>query len=122
MSLAAEQAHWLTLRAELISRNISNADTPGFEAKDVRPFQNYIESQSIQLATTHAGHIPLDETDINTSNFVQSHNNDNEKSISGNSVNIEKELENMGEVNRMYSLNTSIVKSFNRMFMAAIKS
>ena len=40
---------------------------------------------------------------------------------SGNSVSLEQEMIKAGEVNRTYSLNTSIVKAFNQMLMASIK-
>jgi flagellar basal-body rod protein FlgB len=40
---------------------------------------------------------------------------------SGNSVSIEQELINAGEVNRAYRLNTSIAKAFHRMILASAK-
>ena len=41
---------------------------------------------------------------------------------SGNSVSLEQEMMKAGDVNRDYSLNTAIVKSFHRMFMTSAKS
>jgi flagellar basal-body rod protein FlgB len=41
---------------------------------------------------------------------------------SGNSVSLEQEMLKAGDINRDYSLNTAIVKSFHRMFMTSLKS
>ena len=38
-----------------------------------------------------------------------------------NDVSIEKELMKAGEIGRNYNLNTSIVKSFQRMMLASVK-
>lgn len=121
LGLAAEQARWLSLRGTLVARNIANANTPNFEAKDIRPFQNFLESQSIQLAATNKSHMTLDAPDIYASSFVTKAKDSEDASLSGNSVDLEKELEAMGDVNRMYALNTSIVKSFHRMMLLAAK-
>jgi flagellar basal-body rod protein FlgB len=41
---------------------------------------------------------------------------------SGNSVSLEQEMLKAGDINRDYSLNTAIVKSFHRMFMTSMKT
>ena len=41
---------------------------------------------------------------------------------SGNSVSLEQEMLKAGDVNKDYSLNTAIIKSFHRMFMSTAKS
>ena len=40
---------------------------------------------------------------------------------SGNSVSVEQELMKAGEVARNHALNTSIAKSFHRMYLASLK-
>ena len=37
--LASRQAEWLATRQCVVAGNIANANTPGFKAKDVTPFQ-----------------------------------------------------------------------------------
>ena len=44
-----------------------------------------------------------------------------ETTHSGNSVSLEQELINAGDVNRAYKLNTSIAKTFHRMLLASAK-
>ena len=41
---------------------------------------------------------------------------------SGNSVSLEQEMLKAGDINKDYSLNTAIIKSFHRMFMTSTKS
>ena len=46
-------------RAEVLASNLSNADTPGYKARDI-DFQNVLKQQMVQpvrLQTTHSGHL-----------------------------------------------------------------
>ena len=45
-----------------------------------------------------------------------------ETTHSGNSVSLEQELINAGDVNRAYRLNTGIAKAFHRMLLASAKA
>ncbi|MGB3139981.1 MAG: flagellar basal body rod protein FlgB, partial [Aestuariivirga sp.] len=44
-----------------------------------------------------------------------------ETAHSGNNVSLENELLKLGETNSQFALNTSLIKSFNRMIMASLK-
>jgi len=44
-------------RMEVLSRNIANADTPGFKAQDIDFRQVLKETESTAMQTTHANHI-----------------------------------------------------------------
>ena len=54
-----------TYRQQVLGNNLANSDTPGFKARDIQ-FADVLKSQlegkatssSINLATTHAAHIP----------------------------------------------------------------
>jgi len=50
LSLAAEKARYTAARQSVIAENVANADTPGYRAKDVEPF-----SQFLARAQTQAG-------------------------------------------------------------------
>ena len=38
--LASQQAHWLSARQVAVAENIANANTPGYKAADVPPFES----------------------------------------------------------------------------------
>jgi flagellar basal-body rod protein FlgB len=57
--VAADRMRYLTQRQTVISRNIANADTPGYKALDVAPFAPSAAAASgpLVIARTQPGHI-----------------------------------------------------------------
>ena len=110
---------WLSVRQSTIASNIANANTPGYKAQDVEPFEKVMESTRLSMQSTQPGHIPdsADRTPAVTTSKSESW----ETSHSGNSVSLEQELVNAGDVNRAYKLNTGIAKAFHRMLLASAK-
>ncbi len=117
--LSSQQARWLTVRQSVIAANVANANTPGFTASDVTPFEDVFNDASIRLAATDPGHIgvdPLASDQVSVKDGAAW-----ETTHSGNSVSLENEMMKAGEVNRSFSLNSSVVKAFNQMLMASVK-
>ncbi|PRD42677.1 flagellar basal body rod protein FlgB [Phyllobacterium phragmitis] len=117
--LASRQAQWLSVKEAAISSNVANANTPGFKARDVDAFSDVMEKTQLSMAATNPHHLEVDATGITAVQMRQE--NITEKTHSGNTVNLEQEMMKAGEVNRDFSLNTSIVKAFHRMMLAAVK-
>jgi flagellar basal-body rod protein FlgB len=117
--LASSQARWLELRQSTIAANVANANTPGFNARDVEPFNNILDAMPVKLAVTSPSHIQLSaaETDTRATAKKQSW----EVVHSGNSVSVEQEMIKAGDVNRDYSMNAAILRSFNRMLLTGVK-
>jgi flagellar basal-body rod protein FlgB len=117
--LASSQARWLELRQSTIAANVANANTPGFKARDVEPFNNILDAMPVKLAVTSPSHIQLSaaETDTRATAKKQSW----EVVHSGNSVSVEQEMIKAGDVNRDYSMNAAIVRSFQRMLLSGVK-
>ncbi|KAA9009946.1 flagellar basal body protein [Histidinibacterium aquaticum] len=57
--VASQRMQWLGARQQVVSENIANADTPGFRARDVSPFEQMLDSSGSGggLAATNTGHI-----------------------------------------------------------------
>jgi flagellar basal-body rod protein FlgB len=117
--LASSQARWLELRQSTIASNVANANTPGYKARDVEPFNKVLDAMPVRLAVTSPSHIQLSpsETDTRTNAKKDSW----EVVHSGNSVSVEQEMIKGGDVNREYSMNTAIVHSFHRMLLSSAK-
>jgi flagellar basal-body rod protein FlgB len=117
--IASQQARWLSVRQTTVAENVSNANTPGFKAAEVAPFEEVFNDASMRMAATNPGHLGLDRMapDAVAINDAGPW----EVTHSGNSVSLEKEMIKAGEVRRTYSLNTSIVRAFNQMLMASLK-
>ncbi|MGO4573368.1 flagellar basal body rod protein FlgB [Microvirga sp. 2TAF3] len=118
--LASRQAQWLAVRQSTISGNIANANTPGFRARDVEPFTDVLDKTKLAMVATSAQHIGFDARHVEGTKVKKSDTWDTV--YSGNSVSLEQELTKSGEVARQHSLNTSVVKSFHRMLMSAVRT
>lgn len=118
-SLAFQQGQWLSVRQTAIAQNIANANTPGYKAVDVEPFDSVLQKAGLDLAQTTAGHMSTGTDGIRPP--AVDRGKDVEVSPSGNSVSVERELIKADEVNRAYALNTNIVKSFHKMLLMSVK-
>ncbi|WP_398476238.1 flagellar basal body rod protein FlgB [Tardiphaga sp.] len=119
MDLASSHERWLSLRQASVSANVANANTPGYRARDIEPFNKILDAKVVPVTVTSPMH-------ITTGSRVEAQAMRKEKTWetvhSGNSVSLEQEMLKAGDINRDYSLNTAIVKSFHRMFMTSMKS
>ncbi len=118
-SLATQESGWLATRQATIASNVANANTPGYEARDVQPFSAVLSHLQLPMAVTDPDHIqpaslsgekvkvnPADTWDV---------------VYSGNSVNLEQEMIKAGDVTQAHALNLNIVRSFHQMLMNVVK-
>lgn len=118
--LASQQARWLSVRQTTIAGNVANANTPGFKATDVQPFEKVLQRTGVQMNATQPGHVLA-----SASPAALSVRMDQEMTTmlpSKNSVSLEQEMLKAGEVGRAFELNTAIVKSFHRMFLMTART
>ncbi|WP_322416099.1 flagellar basal body rod protein FlgB [Mesorhizobium huakuii] len=118
--LAAKQAQWLSVRQSAIAGNIANANTPGYTANDVEPFEKVLDRTAVSLQTTEAGHLGSAAT--NAGFTIKPQEDDGVVMPSKNTVVLEDQLLKAGEVRRSFELNTAIVKAFHSMMMMVVKS
>ena len=117
--LAGKQARWLSTDQSVVASNVANASTPGYRAQSLQPFSEVLDKTGLQLASTSPSHLALDPIQAQAAAIKEE--NPWEVTESGNSVSLEQELIKAGDVNRAYSLNTGIVRSFHAMLMSAAK-
>lgn len=118
--LASSQARWLELRQSTIATNVANVNTPGFKARDVEPFNKVLDAMPVRLATTSPAHLQLSPAETDTRATAKK--DSWEVVHSGNSVSLEQEMIKGSDVNRDYSMNSAIVRSFNRMVLTSAKT
>jgi flagellar basal-body rod protein FlgB len=121
LNLASRKTAWLSARQATIAANIANQNTPGYQAKDVAPFQDVLAQTRLDMATTNPSHLATSASgDVGAQTRVDDPDAF-EVTESGNSVGLESEMAKGGEVNRQFALTTNLVKSFHSMLMAALK-
>ncbi len=117
--LTSQRTQWLNLRQSQIAANVSNANTPGFTAKDLPPFSTVLAQTQIAMTATDPMHIaptaadyappqPADEDGANST-------------LSGNSVNMEGEMTKLGEIGRDANTVNAIKKIYHQMMLSALK-
>lgn len=117
--IASQRSRWLSLRQETITSNIAHANTPGYAARDVQPFEAVLQSEQLSIAASDPGHIAQSSGPAEGLSEPEDDGWNTYKS--GNSVSLEKELVKSGEVNGAFTLNNNIIRAFERMMQTSLK-
>jgi flagellar basal-body rod protein FlgB len=119
--ITSQKNQWLSARQAVIAGNIANANTPGYQTLDLQPFEEVLRATSLQMAATRPGHM-APETGAAAAGADTRPGSTWDIVHSGNSVSMEKELMKSGEVSSTYSLNTSVMKAFQRMLLTSART
>ena len=113
--------HWLSMRQSLVAGNIANANTPGYKALDLQPFEAVLDGQSADGGhASRATWRPIrygrdaDERGRRRAGHGTS-------SIPAAMSTSSRRLIKAGDVNRAYSMNTGVMKAFHRMLLSATR-
>jgi flagellar basal-body rod protein FlgB len=117
--VGSQKAQWLSARQTAIAANVANANTPAYHAVDIQPFSAVLDSSPIELATTNPAHLSLPQSEAGALREVDV--DPTEQTLSGNTVNIEQQMINLGEVNRDYTMNSDIRRVFHQLLLSALK-
>lgn len=116
--LAGKRLAWTASRQNVLASNIANANTPGYQARDVESFDKLLSrygvltpnrTQASHLAgTSQAGGVPsVKETPSS-------------RSIDGNGVALEAQLMKIADTETMQSMVTTIWKKYAGMLSMAL--
>jgi flagellar basal-body rod protein FlgB len=119
--ITAQHNRWLAAREAVLAGNIANANTPGYKAQDLTPFEQVLETTGLEMSTTAPGHMVPDSA-TGASSPDRSRGSTWDVVHSGNSVSMENELMKAGEVNGAFSMNVGVMKAFERMLTTASRS
>jgi flagellar basal-body rod protein FlgB len=111
-AMASKRMAWLARRQEVLSQNVSNADTPSFVPHDLKAqeFRQMLKAAQpathVAMARTDAGHIP---TRQDAAKFKDSKSKETfEEAPSGNSVVLEEQLMKVSETQTDFRMATSL--------------
>lgn len=113
----------LSERQDILARNIANADTPGYRAKDLKEldFKNMVnvESRRLQMRATDPSHQKPRES--NTQDFREVQQRDTyDVTPMKNHVVIEEQMMKVAETKLQYDMTTNLYKKMSDMFKVAI--
>jgi flagellar basal-body rod protein FlgB len=116
---------WLNQRTRVLAQNIANTDTPGYEAKDLRPlsFEQMVRESKpgIGLAATQAGHMTPPGGKVGARAGVEKKNGEPyEAAPTGNSVVLEEQMLKLAETQMDYRLTTNLYRKNVDLLKAAL--
>lgn len=120
-SMMAERLDWLSARQKVISRNVANADTPGYQAEDMKPqeFGALVRESAhpAGLATTSPTHLAgtLAPRDSRVGRMKTA-----ETTPSGNSVSLEDQMSRLAETQMDYATITNLYRKNMGMIRLAL--
>lgn len=120
LATAVQHMSWLAARQAITANNMANSDTPNFKAQEIESFGKELQVAATRLATSNAAH--LHDLNQPALGFAKRMQNNNEASLSGNDVVLEKEMRTAGENSRLYGFDIGLIKSFHRMLLTSVKS
>jgi len=105
--VTADRMRYLTQRQTLISRNIANADTPGFKATDLAPFASSSAAPApLALSRTQPGHIALAAASAPAAAQTVTSSLYGEKP-NGNTVSLEEQMVKSADVANSFAMATA---------------
>lgn len=120
LSTAQEMARNATSRQSMVAKNIANADTPGYKARDMMPFDALVKhgkTSSFDMTVTRAGHMARADKSPSSPTYISSKV---EQSPDGNTVTVEAEILKSIEAERQHSKAISIYQSSMNILRSSI--
>lgn len=109
MNLVRASTGHAARRNSIVARNIANADTPGFKARDLQAFEeSYHRIDSGALRATRAGHL---SQPVWSQGAAREMEIPAESSPNGNTVSLEEEMFRLAEVKRRHELSVGVYQS-----------
>ncbi len=114
--LADQRLAHIGRRQELLAKNIANADTPGWGARDLKPFAELLAKGGGSVAPWRTAPNHLAPT---RGTGPQGHVQTGERAPDGNSVAVDVELAKVADTESAHSLVTGLYQKYLAMFRTA---
>ncbi len=117
--IASQKAQWLSARQTALASNVANASTPGYRALDIKPFSAVLDESPIAMVATNSADLSPPPSALDS--FRQVEADPAEETLSGNTVNLEQQMINLGDVNRDFTMSANIRRAFHQLILSALK-
>ena len=112
--LADRRLAWLDRRQQVLAQNIANADTPGFRARDLKPFAASLSMAGVAPARTDPAHLSGRHDDKAGTVL-----GNGAGAIDGNNVRLEEQLGKIASTDLAQNTATSLYKKFMGLYRIA---
>ncbi|OIQ93842.1 flagellar basal body rod protein FlgB [mine drainage metagenome] len=123
LAMARRSMDWLTRRQEVLAENVANADTPKYQAKDLKAlsFKNLFQAQGqqpLQAVVDNPMHIqpPVEKSPYQ----AEAEKAPGETKPNGNTVLLEDQMQKIGDVKNNYQLALNLLEKNIKMLETAV--
>ena len=115
--LAEQRLAWVGRRQELLAQNVANANTPGYQPRDLAPF-----AKALANADPTAALVRTDPMHIAASGTAQSDRpfHPRERAPDGNGVSMEDQLTKVADTSSTQELVANLYHKYHGMFRTAL--
>jgi flagellar basal-body rod protein FlgB len=116
--VAEKRLVWTAQRQRILAANIANANTPGFQARDVQSFASVLSgSGSVEPVRTQPGHLA---GTVQAGLASLASDPPKARALDGNTVALDQQLTKVADTETTQSLVTSVWKKYMGMFSMAL--
>ena len=113
-ALAESRLGWIDARQRVLAQNIANADTPGYQAKDVVAFSDLLGARAVAPVRTSPLHLAGLTEQVSDEGKVA------ERSPDGNAVKLEDQMTKVADDETTQAMVGNLWHSYMGMFMTAL--
>jgi flagellar basal-body rod protein FlgB len=117
LDLAERRLQWLDQRQTVLAQNIANANTPGYQARDLKPFAAVLHN-AIQPATLSTGAPALLAGSGAGAALVD--RAVTERSLDGNAISIDEQAVKIADTDTSHQLAIDVYKKYVGLFRLAL--
>lgn len=117
--LADQRLRWLGARQGILARNVANADTPKWQAQDIRPFAEVLAAN-----TNASAGAPLRTNPMHLQGTISGDGGakllNGERAPDGNQVSLDRELEKIAQTDTENETVTTVYRKYLGMIRTAL--
>ena len=117
-ALVESKLGWINARQRVLAQNIANADTPGYQARDVTPFSDLVGARIVAPVRTSPLHL-AGLTEAGTPGLATGRVA-SERSPDGNAVKLEDQMTKVADDETTQAMVGNLWHSYMGMFMTAL--
>lgn len=114
--LAERRLAWVDQRQRVLAQNVANADTPGYQPRDVSPFSASLGAAGAELVRTDPSHLSGNPGGGASSMRAKAPG----RSPSGNGVSMEEQLGKVADTASTQELVTNLYRKYQGLFRTAL--
>jgi len=117
-ALAQKRMAWLDQRQQVLAQNVANADTPGWQARDLRPFADVLaDATGAAPVRTRASHL---QGTLDPARHLSAPTRANARMPDGNDVAMDEQLTRVADTETQQALVGNVFRKYLGLFRLAL--